>query len=60
MFMHQTKTIPAFFKRVIDSISEFNCEEIIISSDFNLVLDIKKAKIKRDKEQIINQPKNLP
>ena len=35
---------PCFFKKVYDQLLDFNCEEIIIGSDFNLVFDIEKDK----------------
>ena len=40
--MPQTMTTLAFFKKFYDHILDFNCEEVIIGGDFNLVLDIEK------------------
>ena len=35
---------PCFFMKVYDHLLDFNCEEVIIGGDFNLVLDIEKDK----------------
>ena len=42
--MPQTMTTLAFFKKFYDHILDFNCEEVIIGGEFNLVFDIEKDK----------------
>ena len=38
--MLQMKTIQGFFERFHDHLRDFQCDDIIIGGDFNLVLDI--------------------
>ena len=35
---------PAFFKKVLSHLLSFDCEEIVLGGDFNLVLDVQKDK----------------
>lgn len=35
---------PSYFRKIYDHLLNFNCEEIIMGGDFNLVLDIEKDK----------------
>ena len=38
------KDKPAFFEDLFYHLSDFNCDDIVIVGDFNLVLDLKKDK----------------
>ena len=38
------KDNPAFFEDLFYNLSDFNCDDIVIVGDFNLVLDVEKDK----------------
>ena len=43
-YMHQMRTIQVFFERFHNHLRDFQCDDIIIGGDFNLVLDIEMDK----------------
>ena len=41
---------PTFFQNLLDRILSFECEEVIIGGDFNLVMDVQKDKKRRKRD----------
>ena len=43
---------PTFFQNLLDRILSFECEEVIMGGDFNLVLDVQKDKKEETRQRI--------
>ena len=41
---------PTFFQNLLDQILSFECEEVIMKGDFNLVMDVQKDKKRRKRD----------